>query len=286
MNKRTLIERLLIFFIGLPFCLALVAFLPQRNHLAVNILVILFCAFGAVELSDMLRKKGLCLHRVEAAILGAVTPFAMTLMVSFHIDMMIIPVLLVGSASWLLVSRIFLAEKNLGDAITGITAGFAVMIYPSLFFSWIILMNLLPDSDYLIIAFFCIVMVNDSLAWAFGIVFGKNNRGIIAVSPNKSIAGFIAGLVSSALVGIGLALLLPNAFTSARFSPIVSGLVLGFLTGIAAVLGDLAESAIKRSAGVKDSGFGIPGRGGVLDSIDSLALAAPVYYIIYRLLFV
>ncbi|MDR2864057.1 MAG: phosphatidate cytidylyltransferase [Spirochaetaceae bacterium] len=286
MNKRTLIERLLIFFIGLPLSLALVAFLPQKNHLAVNILITIFCALGAVELSGMLKKKGLGLRRVEAAILGAATPLAMTLLVSFHVDSMIIPILLMGSASWLLVSRIFLSEKKLDDAIVGISAGFTVILYPSLFFSWIILMNRLPDSDYLIIAFLCIVMVNDSLAWAFGIIFGKNNRGIIAVSPNKSIVGFIAGLVSSALVGIGLALLLPNAFTSARFPPIVSGLVLGFLTGIAAVLGDLAESAIKRSAGVKDSGFVIPGRGGVLDSIDSLSLAAPVYYIVYRLLFV
>jgi phosphatidate cytidylyltransferase len=62
--------------------------------------------------------------------------------------------------------------------------------------------------------------------------------------------------------------------------------MLGLFTGIAAVLGDLAESALKRSAGVKDSGSLIPGRGGILDTIASLALSAPVFYVGYRLLFV
>jgi phosphatidate cytidylyltransferase len=132
----------------------------------------------------------------------------------------------------------------------------------------------------------CIVIANDSLAWVFGILFGKNNRNFIAASPNKSIAGFVAGLAASTLVGMGIALLFPKIFMSARFAPLVSGVILGVLTGIAGMLGDLAESALKRSAGVKDSGFIIPGRGGVLDSIDSLAFAAPVYYVVYRLLFI
>jgi phosphatidate cytidylyltransferase len=64
-----------------------------------------------------------------------------------------------------------------------------------------------------------------------------------------------------------------------------AGALLGFGAGIAAILGDLCESAIKRSADVKDSGSLILGRGGALDSIDSLALAAPVYYLLYQVLF-
>ena len=65
-----------------------------------------------------------------------------------------------------------------------------------------------------------------------------------------------------------------------------AGLILGFTTGLAVILGDLGESVLKRSAGLKDSGVLIPGRGGILDSIDSVALAAPVFYIGYKLLFI
>jgi phosphatidate cytidylyltransferase len=289
---KKLIERLLIFFIGLPACLALFAFLPYRNHLAANILVIIFCYLGAVELSGMLKKKNLSIPRLEAGILGAVIPLGMTLLVSFDADPLIIPALIVLSAGWLLVSGVFVsvkqeaAGKNPGNALLHAVVGFAVLFYPSSFLSWLILMNRLPRSTTLIIAFLCVVFANDSLAWTAGLLFGKTNRGIFAVSPNKSLAGFISGLAASIGVGLFLAAALPEVFHSGRFPPLVSGLILGLFTGAAAVLGDLAESALKRGAGVKDSGALIPGRGGILDSIDSLALSAPVFYVVYRLLFV
>jgi phosphatidate cytidylyltransferase len=289
---KKLIERLLIFFIGLPACLALFAFLPQKNHLAANVLITVFCVLGAVELSDMLKKKNLLISRLEAGILGAIVPAGMTLLVSFGVDPFIMPALIVSSAGWLLVSVVFVPVKQinagakLDDALSHTVAGFAVLFYPSSFLSWLILMNRLPHSPTLIIAFLCVVFANDSLAWMTGLLFGRTNRGIFAVSPNKSLAGFIGGLAASVGVGLALAAALPHVFNSARFPPLVSGLMLGLFTGIAAVLGDLAESALKRSAGVKDSGSLIPGRGGILDTIDSLALSAPVFYVGYRLLFV
>jgi phosphatidate cytidylyltransferase len=137
-------------------------------------------------------------------------------------------------------------------------------------------------ASVIILTFLTIVFCTDGIAWVTGKQFGKGNQGIVPVSPKKSIAGFIGGFVASILVGMGAALLFPEIFVS-RYP--VAGSLLGLLTGLASAFGDLGESAIKRSSGIKDSRTLIPGRGGVLDSIDSIVFAAPVFYIAFSLFF-
>jgi phosphatidate cytidylyltransferase len=205
--------------------------------------------------------------------------------VSFQADPQIVPAVFIAAAAWLLISRIFARDQKLSDFTGRAAAGFAVMIYPGLFMEWIIRLSVWPRAEIVILTFLLIVFANDSLAWTAGMLFGKGNRGVVPVSPNKSIAGFIGGLAASALVGAGAVFLFPEVFPFGRFPALPSGVILGLVSGIAGSLGDLGESAMKRSSGVKDSGFLIPGRGGVLDSIDSLALAAPVFYVVCRFLF-
>ena len=93
--------------------------------------------------------------------------------------------------------------------------------------------------------------------------------------------GFIGGYIGSISAGLIFRLLMPEIFHGS----IVKILLLGFLTATAAIVGDIIESVFKRSTGTKDSGSIIPGRGGVLDSIDSILLAAPIYYILCEFLF-
>jgi phosphatidate cytidylyltransferase len=121
----------------------------------------------------------------------------------------------------------------------------------------------------------------DSLAWLFGVLLGKNNRGLIKASPNKSIAGFIGGFAGTILTGCIAHFLFPQAFTGS----LVKILVLSFFIAFVAIIGDLVESVLKRSVEIKDSGSIIPGRGGVLDSIDSIVFVAPVYYFGINFLF-
>ncbi len=88
------------------------------------------------------------------------------------------------------------------------------------------------------------------------------------ISPSKTYAGLVGGLVAATLATAGMLAALGE-------NPI-AGLVLGPLIGLAAQAGDLAESMLKRAAGAKDSGSLIPGHGGILDRIDSFLFAAPV----------
>ena len=111
-------------------------------------------------------------------------------------------------------------------------------------------------------------------AYFAGSLWGASTRLNLEVSPKKSIVGFAAGLLGSLIV-VGLFALLVPDFP--RFG-IPGRIVLGVCTAVTVILGDLLESGMKRSAGVKDSGGVIPGRGGMLDSIDSMLFTAPFFY--------
>jgi phosphatidate cytidylyltransferase len=153
---------------------------------------------------------------------------------------------------------------------------------------WLIKMTIWEGAGVLILIFLMIILGSDAAAWLAGTLFGAANRGIIPASPNKSIAGFIGEIFGSIVVSTGAALIVPSIFTP-RFHVLPAlfmAIILGICTGIAAALGDLAESAVKRSCGFKDSGNLMPGRGGVLDSIDSIAFASPVFYLLFNVFFI
>jgi phosphatidate cytidylyltransferase len=282
---KKIIQRLIVFFVGLPALLSLIIFFPQYNHLLLNLVCIAFTVLGAVEFRSILAHKNLVISVPEAVILGAISPAAWTVVVSFGVAGNIVPGAFILGACWLLISRIFAAGEKLEPYIGRTTAGFAVMIYPGLFMAWIVQMAVFPKAGLVILVFFLVAFLNDGAAWLAGILFGEGNRGVVPVSPKKSAAGFAGGLAASIGTGLLAVKFFPAAFTSTVIASYPAGALLGLGAGAAAILGDLAESALKRSAGVKDSGTLILGRGGALDSIDSLALAAPVYYIIYQVLF-
>ncbi|GHV86544.1 phosphatidate cytidylyltransferase [Spirochaetia bacterium] len=282
---KQILPRLLVFFIGVPAMAALILLVPQYNHLALNLLIIAASSVGAVEFALMLRSKGFLVYPVEAAILGSLSPLSMMLIVSFDTNPAITQSLFIIGASWLLVSEVFYRTKDFSNVLNRLSAGFSVMIYPGLLLSWIITMSAMEYSSTIILVFILTVMANDSIAWVAGMLFGKSNKGFFPVSPNKSLAGYIAGLAASVAVCTALTYHFPKAFVPDQIAKLPSGMLLGLFSGIAVIFGDLAESAIKRSCGFKDSGVMVPGRGGVLDSTDSIALTAPLFYVLYRFFF-
>jgi phosphatidate cytidylyltransferase len=285
-----IIQRLLVFFIGVPLLVGIVFLLPYYHHLCISLVVLIVSVLGAVEFSVLLAQKEFCISKIEAAILGALPSLVMILIVNFNLDDLLLSVLVAVVVIWMLVSRIFSRDEKLDSFNNRIIAGFAVLLYPGMLMAWIVRMGRWEGiSGFIIITFLTVVFCTDGAAWATGMLFGKGNQGIIPASPNKSIAGFIGGIMAAFFLGGLIAMFLPDVFVPKAGSilgiPFVAGAILGLLTGIAGTLGDLGESAIKRSSGLKDSGSIIPGRGGMLDSIDSLTLAAPVYYLVFCLLF-
>ena len=119
----------------------------------------------------------------------------------------------------------------------------------------------------------------DTGGYFFGRFLGKTKL-YEAVSPKKTRAGFVGALVGAA-VGALLAKLL-----FLKDLDLTTALPLAVLAGALGQLGDLAESVLKRSTGVKDSGDLIPGHGGILDRIDALLVVSPLVYLYLRLLHV
>jgi phosphatidate cytidylyltransferase len=120
---------------------------------------------------------------------------------------------------------------------------------------------------------------SDMGAYLVGMLIGKH-QVVPHISPKKTWEGFFGALAFSTLASCGLVALLPEQLGILTY---VHAVILGLLLGFAAVIGDLAESIVKRSTGVKDSSQILPGIGGVLDLIDSLLFTAPLLFFYMRL---
>lgn len=147
------------------------------------------------------------------------------------------------------------------------------IIYTGGLAGYLVATRMLPGGFYYILFLLIVIWSNDVFAYLWGSRYGRRLLAP-AISPKKTMEGMIAGLLASMSAGIVLALFIPDDLISIQM-----GISLGFLTGLTGTLGDLTQSALKRSAGVKDSGDLLPGHGGILDRFDSLFFAAPFFYI-------
>lgn len=143
---------------------------------------------------------------------------------------------------------------------------------------WILaLAYTLTDSDSKIVLLVVLlpIYLNDTLAYVFGRLFGKTPL-IPSVSPKKTREGFIGGMIGAAVV------MLTILYFTAQFNTLNALAMVGVsvLASILATLGDLFESKLKRSIGIKDSGAILPGHGGILDRIDAMLFVAPVLFVL------
>ncbi len=275
-----LIQRLLLFFLGIPLLIAIIFLLPMYNHLAWNIVMILGSITGASELHKILNRKFNSELR-KFPLAGAYLPVAAYLEISDFVGTGFTGLVLIIMISIVMAREVFLNNKqDLDRVITRLISSIMVLLYPGIFMAYTIKVSIFPEASYLIILFLVLVFTNDSMAFVAGSLFGRKSTKIFLVSPNKSLVGFISGIFFTAAAGLVFRILFPIPVSFWQM------IFLSTASALSANTGDLIESAVKRSAEVKDSGSLMPGRGGILDSIDSILFSAPLYYYILTIILI
>ncbi|MGQ0812489.1 MAG: phosphatidate cytidylyltransferase [Nitrospiraceae bacterium] len=171
-----------------------------------------------------------------------------------------------GALTAPLLSRRALAHSLLDSAV--LLFG---VLYVGLALGHLLLTRARPGGEMLILGVILITWASDTGAYFAGRMWGRHRLAPM-ISPNKTIEGLVGGLSLAVTAAcVARAWFLPSL-------SLLDCVALGVLLTAAGVLGDLTESALKRSAGVKDSGSLIPGHGGMLDRVDSLLFTAPMFY--------
>ena len=181
-------------------------------------------------------------------------------------------VIAIGAAASLVV---LIVTGNVPAQLDGWGLSLAGVLYVGLLGQYIVqLRELEHGRDWLLLAIFT-TFATDTGAYVTGRLFGR--RALAPrLSPSKTVEGAVGGLFAGAVAAVALSRLLDLGQTASVM------LALGGAAAVAGQLGDLAESLIKRSAGVKDMSSLLPGHGGVLDRLDSLLFVVPLVYLAVR----
>jgi len=196
---------------------------------------------------------------------------------------LLVSVLSVAAVWWcvalLLVLR-YPVSATLWRASTAIKSLFGLLTLIPFFWGLVVLRSVNMEVDFyfgaeLLMYVFLLVWAADSGAYFVGKQFGKHKLAP-NVSPGKTIEGFFGGLVSALIIAY-----LASYYFDITAEDLTIFFVASLITTLASALGDLTESIFKREAGLKDSSNLLPGHGGILDRIDSLTAAVPVFTLIY-----
>lgn len=301
-------KRLLLIIISVPL-LIFAIFWPMSSHILIIMIYGIIGSFlGSYEISTMIFRKGINIRRYFLPIINTIIYifayfYANNIIKIQEYKQSLIFFFLSLTAFFSFIYARDIIKKDLSRAFEKIAYTIFGIFYiglPSFLIPFILNIDLNPQNPVPIflnieshgtivgsfLALFLIINIfsNDVFSYVFGMLLGRNNVINLEASPKKSWAGYIGGYLSTFIWVIIYYILFDKIFGFIHF-PILFYFLLPVFGGFLIPVGDLVESVIKRSVNVKDSGNIIMGRGGVLDSIDSILYFIPIFFIYLQIYF-
>jgi phosphatidate cytidylyltransferase len=247
----------------LPVVVAIIWFLPPVWTLVLAEAVLLL---ALIEYADLMERMGAPFARVTTVVAALVTCAAVTLVPSMA--------LVVLTAATVGIGVIQLADRERA-VLPSVSAATFSLLYLAVPLGLLAALRA-REGRGVVLLLLLTVMASDTAQYYGGRRFGRRALAP-AVSPKKTVAGAVFGLVAGtvAMVAVG-------QWWLPAVHPVVRALLGATVAGLG-IAGDLFESSLKRSAKVKDASALIPGHGGVLDRLDGILFAAPVYYAVVQL---
>ena len=265
--KPSLVRRLLTTAIGAPLVLLAVYHLPGDLFFALFLLAFSWAAFEFVQIARSYAPSAPHGGTLPLIALSAVGTF-WALRQGLTGEPLALWVVALGGVLVTLAScSVLLSGVEVREGLTAI--GIVAFAVPYFSLPPVAFYHLQQTDPWLVLLLFAIVWLGDTAAFFFGGWLGKNKLAPVT-SPNKTWEGSLAGLLAAVLATVVWSWL-----RLGHQMPLL--LALAVVTSVAAQLGDLVESMIKRGAGVKDSSQVLPGHGGFFDRLDALLLSTPLF---------
>jgi len=270
----------------IPVVIAALFLLPPLGFAIATLIICMLAAWEWGQLAGFVARSQ---RVVLAVICGALLAAMLVWQPNFAVteSLSVIDISLWAALVWWIIALLLVlfypASASSWRHSTFLRLVFGVLTIVPFFWGMVVMRNWQYDANPYIGAVWllyvmCLVWGADSGAYLFGKKFGKHKLAP-KVSPGKTREGVLGGLLTSAIIS-----LLFSHWAFLDVTPIIL-LVCSVVAVLASVLGDLTESMFKREAGIKDSGSLIPGHGGILDRIDSLTAAVPVFACLMLLVF-
>jgi phosphatidate cytidylyltransferase len=250
-------------------------------------LVVLVTSLSVYEASALLRRRQWRIY--ELPVLAALLVMLSSGVVGHVTGTQIVvtvgpsPVGPAAAVLTILLVSVFVAEVlraartgDVGVAVESIGGTMLVALYIGVPLLFVVAIRFLPDGLHSLLAYLAVAKSADVGAYAVGRLFGRRKL-VPKLSPGKTVEGLLGGMVLSTAVAVTFGqTLLEVAWPQAA--------LFGLVVSVAAVLGDLAESLIKRATQIKDSSHMVPGFGGILDLMDSILFTAPAAYLMFLMM--